>query len=478
MACRVLWPRVCRHACGAPRPFWAHGPILPPPAQAAVRFTRRRCSTPDEPRAASQGGEASVTRTLFAPLRHSLALLGTARFGTFWVASLLSSIGTWTQQVAEPWLLLSLGASSFLVGLDAFASNAPVLLLALPGGLLADRADRRRVIVFFQSIQMMCPVAVVALLVTGGIQPWMVVVLSLVVGITDALSMPAFQSIVPLVVPRDRINDGLALNAAQFNLSRILGPSFAGLLMAGGGAVACFSLSALSYVPFTGVAWWLLPSWKAPARTFTGLSPGGLWAGARRVLAVQKLRGALATVLVTSFLGAPLVTFTAVLVRDAFHQTAAHFSTAMAAFGMGGVVGSLGLLALPPGVDRRRVASATAVILGLLVVCCAVNPWFWSLPPLLVAAGAAMTATCTAANSILQSSVSRDALGQVTGLYMVAMRGGISLGALLGGFLMDAAGVRTALLFSGILAVVLQVWVAWAWGRPPATVLPGPGPLK
>src|SRR6204780_3066957 len=99
-------------------------------------------------------------------LRQSLSLLATRRFGTFWFASLLSSLGTWAQQVAEPWLLLTLGASSFVIGLDSFATNAPVLLLTLAGGALADRSDRKRVIAGFQSIQMLCPAAIVVLLVT------------------------------------------------------------------------------------------------------------------------------------------------------------------------------------------------------------------------------------------------------------------------------------------------------------------------
>ncbi|MEJ1961439.1 MAG: MFS transporter [Gammaproteobacteria bacterium] len=102
--------------------------------------------------------------------RESLRLLGTRRFGTFWFASLLSSIGTWAQQVAEPWLLLSLGASPFLLGLDSFAMGAPVFVLTLLGGVLADRADRRHVIALFQSIQMLCPTLIVVLLLAGTIQ--------------------------------------------------------------------------------------------------------------------------------------------------------------------------------------------------------------------------------------------------------------------------------------------------------------------
>jgi hypothetical protein len=124
--------------------------------------------------------------------RASLRLLRTRRFGTFWVANLLSSIGTWAQQVAEPWLLLSLGSSPLVVGVDAFAMDAPVWVLTLLGGILADRADRRRVTLLFRSIQMMCPTLIVILLLAGAVRPWMIVALSLVVGVTDALSMPSF----------------------------------------------------------------------------------------------------------------------------------------------------------------------------------------------------------------------------------------------------------------------------------------------
>jgi predicted MFS family arabinose efflux permease len=184
----------------------------------------------------------------------SLRLLSTPRFGTFCFASLLSNIGTWAQQVAEPWLLLSLGASSFLIGLDAFVEAAPVWVLILAGGILADRADRRRVIATFQTIQMLCPALLVVLLMTNTVEPWIVVALSLVVGITDALSMPSFQTIVPSLVRRDQIAAALALNATQFNLSRILGPALAGMLMASVGTIGCFAANAASYLPFIGVA--------------------------------------------------------------------------------------------------------------------------------------------------------------------------------------------------------------------------------
>jgi predicted MFS family arabinose efflux permease len=404
---------------------------------------------------------------VISTFRESLSLLATRRFGTFWFASLLSSIGTWAQQVAEPWLLLTLGASSFVIGLDSFAMNAPVWLLTLVGGALADRSDRRRVISLFQSIQMLCPTAIVLLLVAGLVQAWMIIALSVVVGITDALSMPSFQSIVPSIVKHEDIGRGLALNSTQFNLSRILGPSIAGVLMSSVGVMACFALSAASYVPFIGVALWILPRWTPPPPSAAAPPRRHLFAGIGDILGQPQLRGALLTVLATSVLCAPLVTFIPVLVREVFHGDAGHFSTAVAMFGGGGLLGAAGLLGVAPSVDRRRLSSGFALAYGATLVLTALNTWFWGLLPLLVLAGASMTVSNIAANALLQATVGPRLLGQTVSLYMLAMRGGISFGALLTGATVSLLGVRHALLLNGLAAVAVQAAVARMWFRAP-----------
>ena len=158
----------------------------------------------DEPKEAlSRASGLCHYHAVMTASSHSARLLRTKRYGVFCSASLLSNVGTWMQSVAEPWLLPSIGGSSFLLGLDVFAMNAPFWILALLGGILADRKDRTLIIYVFQGIQMLCPVFIIALVVMGWIKVWMIIAVSLVVGVTDALSAPAFSSLIPSIVSRD-----------------------------------------------------------------------------------------------------------------------------------------------------------------------------------------------------------------------------------------------------------------------------------
>lgn len=398
--------------------------------------------------------------------RKSLALLSSRRFGTFWAASLLANIGTWAQQVTQPWLMLSLGASPLMLGLDAFALSAPALLLTLVGGELADRADRRRTIALFQSIQMLCPLLLVAGVMGGWIQAWEVVLLSLVVGVTDALSMPSFQSIVPSIVRHEQIPAGIALNSSQFNLSRILGPAVAGLLMTSAGMAGAFAVSAASYLPFIGVALWVLPQ-RAPVPgqpDSQALAGGkqGFWHGLREVLGQPHLRGALLTVFLNALLCAPLITFCPVLVKQAFQGDAAQFSLSAGALGLGGLLGAAALLGFDAQRDRRPWCTGFALAYAVIVLLAALNPWASALAPLFVLAGVAMTASNASANTLLQSNAPEHLRGKAVSLFMLAMRGGLSLGSLFTVHLME---VRGALALNGALALITLSIVGLLWRR-------------
>ncbi len=413
------------------------------------------------------------SRPSASTFRDSLRLLLTRRFGTFWLASLLSNIGTWAQQVAQPWLLLSLGASPWLLGLDSFAMGGPGLLLMLVGGVLADRADRRKLIAVLQSIQALCPVLIVVLLLNGSIQPWIIIVLSLVVGVTDALSMPSFQTIVASIVDRRQLPTGIALNTTQFNLSRILGPSLAGVLMASIGAVGAFAVSAASYVPFIAVALWILPRVTVQALGPTeGGGDGRLLAGAREVLRQPALRGAVLTVLVGSTLCSPLLTFCPVLVKSVFQADVAQYSLTVSAFGAGGLLGGLLLMAIDPRHDRRPLASWAATGFAGVVVASALNRWAAVLPLLFVLGGLSMTMANASANAWLQAQAPAAIRGQTVSLFMLAMRGGTALGGLVTGFTVSAWGVREALLLNGLLALAVVMGVRRVWLQAPLPASP------
>jgi predicted MFS family arabinose efflux permease len=319
----------------------------------------------------------------------------------------------------------------------------------------------------FQSIQMFCPIAIIVLLAAKLVSPWMIIALSVIVGVTDALSLPSFQSIVPSIVEHELIGTGLVLNSTQFNLSRVLGPSLAGVLMVSFGAMSCFVVSAVSYLPFIGVALWILPRRTPTPADAATVGDRHLFSGIGEVLRQRHLAGPLLTVLITSVLCAPLVTFTPVLVKEVFHADAGHFSTAVAAFGIGGILGAFALLAGPPKRDGRRRSSLFALVYGLVLVLAGLNRWFVALPPLLVLAGVSMTVSSTAANAFLQVEAAPRVLGRTVSLYMLAMRGGLSLGALLTGLSADLLGVRLALIVNGGLAVVAQlvVWRFWSRGQ-------------
>lgn len=301
-----------------------------------------------------------------ADLHRALLLLRTPRYGALWTGNLLSSIGTWAQQLGQPWLLLGLGASPVVLGLDAFALSAPLWLTMPIGGALADCPGRRRSVVAALSVQLLCVIALVGLVATGRIRPWMAVVLSAIVGTTDGLSMPSLSTAVTDVVGRERLSTGLALNAVQYNVARLAGPVVAGTLLTADGPVGCFILSAASYVPLLAIAWWVLPRPDdAPGRASAiQKGVGGCWQDPQLL---RMLRGPLAAVFLSGLLCAPLLAFASLFVRETLHGTASHLMAAVTAFGAGGLVGSAALLRVQHTNVARRLCARAATAYGAIV---------------------------------------------------------------------------------------------------------------
>jgi MFS family permease len=389
------------------------------------------------------------------PRDGALAAFRSRSFTILWIGNLFSNTASWMQQVAEPWLVLRLSNSAVLLGLDSFALDLPIWLFILVGGVLADRRDRRRTALLLQSIQFVAPLAVVILLVTGHIRVWMIILMSLVVGITDALSTPSIAALIPSSVPEAQVASAIGLNSAQFNLSRVLGPLAAGAVMAAFGAVACFGANAISYLPFLLALYLVKP---APQPATSPEERGSLRSAIGTVIKTPGLRRAMLTVLATSFFAAPLVTFLPIIVRDGFHLGGGAFGGALSAFGVGGLFGAGLVLPMRANPRRQILASSASLALGVLVAGVAVSPSYPTFLVLVFLSGAALVASNTSVNSILQSSIDGHLRGRVASLYTLALRGGAPIGNLATGLVIAHFGTR-ALVINGILAVVAQTFV-------------------
>jgi MFS family permease len=380
------------------------------------------------------------------------------RFFLFWGSNLLSNTGTWMQEVAQPWLVLNLSHSSVLLGIDSFAGDIPVWVFTLFGGFLADHYDRKRLILGLQALQMLCPIVLIILIITQQIQVWEIILCSAIVGITDALSGPAIQALLPSLVEKSEIGRAVAWNSTQFNLSRVLGPFFAGTVIASLGVLGCFSLNALSYLPFLfGIFIIYAKPFKRSKRKTETFSPREMRSAVRTLLKNPVVLHSLLRVSIASVLCGPVVTFIPVLTTDFYHKGAGGFGGAVSVLGVGGLLGSAALLLHFGDGFQARLATMSYLLLGLSLVGISTHVGFLPFLVLLLIAGLTMTAGNTLTNTCIQTEVHEDFRGRASSLYALAMRGGLAFGSLLTGLSIAQLGVGRALLINGCVAFVLQL---------------------
>ena len=275
-----------------------------------------------------------------------------------WAGAFTSSVGTWMQEVAQNWLILTMTGSAFLLGLDAFLGDAPYMVFSLFGGVLADRMDRRRILLGSQFVQMASAALLVVLVLTGAVHVWMILALSFVVGCAQSFGGPAYMALVPTLVDRGDLPNAVALNSIQFNLARVIGPVLAGVAFYRLGAAGCFGLNALSFLAPVAALLLLRRGGFAAAPATEGVF-ASLKRGLTAVRDARALRGLIVLSFVGSFCAMPLVTFLPVFARSVFHRDARGYSVLLAAFGVGAIVGAFGVAAF--GNVRRKGALAVAM---------------------------------------------------------------------------------------------------------------------
>jgi MFS family permease len=383
-------------------------------------------------------------------------------FRLMWAGAFTSSVGTWMQEVAQNWLILTMTGSAFLLGLDAFLGDAPYLLFSLFGGVLADRVDRRRILLRSQYVQMASAALLAGLLLASAVQVWMILALSFVVGLAQSFGGPAYQALVPTLVDRKDLPNAVALNSIQFNLARVVGPVLAGVAFYKLGAAACFGLNALSFLAPIAALWFLTGG--------GGTTPPkeGVLASLKTGLAAVWREKSLRSLIVLSFIGSfcamPLVTFLPVFARSVFHRDAKGYSVLLACFGIGAILGAFGVAAF--GNVRRKGALAIAMqmFFGAVMTGFAISRTPVVSYVLLGLAGASLMIVFALFMTLVQSGVEDGLRGRVVSVYSLAFRGAMPLGNLVAGALAGIFSAPTVLIGNGIVMVLVGL-AAIATGR-------------
>jgi MFS family permease len=375
-----------------------------------------------------------------------------------WAGAFTSSIGTWMQEVAQNWLILTMTGSAFLLGVDAFLGDAPFLIFSLFGGVLADRADRRRILLVSQVVQMSSAFLLAGLIVFGGLHVWIILALSFVVGLAQSFGGPAYQALVPTLVDREDVPNAVALNSIQFNLARVVGPVLAGLAFYKLGAAACFELNGISFIAVI-VALLALKrgGFAAPPTREAVLT--SLRTGLNSVRNAGPLRGLIGLSFAASFCAMPLVTFLPVFAKDVFHRDAKGYSALLAAFGIGAVMGAITVAGLGH-VKRKGIAAVVMqMVFGALMIGFALSRTPVVSYALLFAAGASLMVVFAMFMTLVQTNVDEALRGRVVSVYTLAFRGAMPLGNLASG---AAAGVFHApkvLIADGLVLLALGAFV-------------------
>jgi MFS family permease len=375
-----------------------------------------------------------------------------------WFAALGSTIGTWMQKYAQGLLVYDLTKSTFYLGLDDFLSQLPILLFMLIGGVIADRHDRRWLLTMSQYVQAFSAFALAILVWTGHIHVAWIFTLSFIAGCGQAFGGPAYQAMIPSLVPKRDLPNAIALNSSQFNLSRVLGPSGGAIVLATIGTAWCFFVNGLSFF-LVVIALTALQLPKHVPAVNRGAVSAELKSGLHYVRDNRVLLTLIALVTVSTFLTMPILTMLPAFANDVLTgggRPETRLSMLMASQGLGAIVGALFVGVLGATTNLGRVLLSVQVGLGLLIAAFSLSTSLVLSMVLLFFGGIFFMALFSISFSLLQMTVPDALRGRVVSIYMVALRGGGPLGALVAGALADQFTASAVMAVNGVLLALIS----------------------
>ncbi len=387
---------------------------------------------------------------------HAFRALRHRNFKIFFAGQLISLVGTWMQQVAQSWLIYRLTGSPLLLGAIGFAGQFPIFLLGPFGGHVADRYDRRRVLVATQSMSMLLAFTLAFLTLTHHVAEWHLFALACLLGIVNAFDLPARQAFLSQMVEREDLINAIALNSSMFNGARIAGPAVAGILVATIGEGWCFFVNAVSYIAvIAGLLMMTVPRFTAAPATQS------MWAnvaeGFRFVALTPPVRALLVLIGVVSFTALPYTVLMPLFADRIFHSGSRGLGILMGAAGVGALLGSIALALRSHVFGLGRWVAIACAIFGGSLAAFAFSRSFVLAAVILCISGGAMMVQMASSNTLVQSMVPDELRGRVMAVYSMMFMGMGPLGALVAGSAAESFGAPITVATGGAITVLAAI---------------------
>ncbi|MGH7764309.1 MAG: MFS transporter [Candidatus Dormibacteraceae bacterium] len=397
---------------------------------------------------------SSFVRT-FASLRNR-------NFRIFFTTQIISVTGTWMQSIAQMWLVLHLTGSGFALGLTAALQFTPLLFLGTWGGLLADRVDKRKLLMVTQSAAGLVALVLAGLTLGGVVQLWMVYALAFALGIVTVFDNPARQSFVTEMVGKEQVINAVGLNSAVFTGARVIGPAIAGILIVAVGTGWCFLYNGFSYFPVVLGLLLMRPA-ELHRGSPVGRARGQIRAGLSYTWRRPELRFPLLLMLVVGTLAFNFSVLMPLMAKFVFNSGAYTFGLLMSFMGVGAFAGAL--VSAHRAKPTHRLLAIAGVAFGMSLIGAAVAPNLVVELLILIVLGAAMITFQATANSLLQLNSDSAFRGRVMALYVIVFVGSTPIGGPVVGWVAQEFGPRAGLGLGGLATIVASAAVLWALGR-------------
>ena len=390
-------------------------------------------------------------------LRLLLRALRNRNYRLFFAGQGLSLIGTWMQSVAMSWLAYRLTSSIFFLGIVSFSSGIPVFFAAPFGGVIADKFDRKKILIVTQFLSMLQAIAVTVLAMTGVIQPWHIIVLSLLLGTINGFDMPTRQAFVrELVDTPDDLPNAIALNSLIFNGARLIGPTIAGLLIAFASEGVCFLINAVSFIPVL-LAFAVMKIKPLNIPRHDGSIITGLKDGIGYAFGFVPIKVVLILLVFVGLVAMPYSVLMPVFARDILAGDSKTLGFLMAASGVGAITGAL-FLASQKNVTRlSKIILSSMCIFAIGAIIFSISRTLWFSMIMMTLAGFGLMSLIVALNTLLQSIVDDSKRGRIMSLYTMSFIGMAPFGGLLVGTAAHSIGAPMTVQFCGALCLLVAV---------------------